>query len=482
MFDTINNKPDKQLLRSLLYKELATRLSVNWRKGGKTNSSPQELAEKLLVSWFDPLQILHTEEGVQVSFPHPFFANWFSEQGKAVFEQIIAQNFGENTKIDYLNTASSFSIPKPAIKLDNTPNKVSVQTQTKINTQSQHPTDNYYFSTKRYSTRNFLYSPKNQLIDHVLKWSIKDGLSYNPILILGPSATGKSHLLQNIAAKLEEDSELPVLFLSAGELNNAFENWKKSSLSFNRLAMENSAFCLDDVHLLASNQATQQNLILLFNLLITYHKTIVCTALANSANSQSIIKAALIPTLFSRLGMGLVINLREPDLDLRFKFAQDLFIEKMIQTSRDFCLQISRKCSNFRVLQGAVLRISAFHAHTGQLPEGSDLDNIFSSSGDPTSLTSAQIINVVANRCGFSSKDLLGRKRDSKLVQARQIAMYLCRELLGESYPALGKAFGGKDHSTVIHDVKKIEKNLDTNKDLHKLVTELTNTFRQNLI
>ena len=87
----------------------------------------------------------------------------------------------------------------------------------------------------------------------------------------------------------------------------------------------------------------------------------------------------------------------------------------------------------------------------------------------------------MASRCGYTSKDLRGRKRDPKLVRARQIAMYLCRELLGESYPSLGRMFGGKDHSTVIHAVKKIKETQVTNKDVHILVTELTQSCRKHL-
>ena len=90
------------------------------------------------------------------------------------------------------------------------------------------------------------------------------------------------------------------------------------------------------------------------------------------------------------------------------------------------------------------------------------------------SLTPEAVLSLVAAHYGFSSRDLRGKKRDNQLVEARQMAMYLCRELLGESYPSLGRIFGGKDHSTVMHAVKKIRENQVTNKDMHILVTELT--------
>ena len=132
-------------------------------------------------------------------------------------------------------------------------------------------------------------------------------------------------------------------------------------------------------------------------------------------------------------------------------------------------------------MQGAILRMRAFQSQTGRLPDESDMDTILRSSGNPAALTPEAVVALVAGRCGYTSKDLRSRKRDPKLVRARQIAMYLCRELLGESYPALGRLFGGKDHSTVMHAVKKIRETQVENKDMHILVTELTQSCRKHL-
>jgi chromosomal replication initiator protein len=107
------------------------------------------------------------------------------------------------------------------------------------------------------------------------------------------------------------------------------------------------------------------------------------------------------------------------------------------------------------------------------------VETIARSAGSSPAVTSETVLAVVAARYGFTPRDLRGKKRNSRLVQARQIAMYLCRELLGESYPSLGQIFGGKDHSTVIYAVKKIQQTRLKNKDMHILVTELTQSCRK---
>ena len=160
MLDSISNKQDKQILRSLLLEELSARLFADWKKGGKPDLSPQDLAEKLLISWYDPLHIQRTAEGLQVTFPHPFFASWFFEQGKALFKHMISQNFGEYTKIDYLNPGASFVKQT----LDVKPKTVPLQSQARSSQTPQSSANTYHFSTQLRSTHNFLYSPKNQKI------------------------------------------------------------------------------------------------------------------------------------------------------------------------------------------------------------------------------------------------------------------------------------------------------------------------------
>ena len=141
--------------------------------------------------------------------------------------------------------------------------------------------------------------------------------------------------------------------------------------------------------------------------------------------------------------------------------------------SRDQLLFIAQRCSQFRLLQGLLLKVAAFCSVTGCELSQSDLENIVRTGVADKTPGCLEILGEVARAMNLRSEDVLGGKRRPDLVLARQVSMYICRRKLGLSYPELGRAFGGKDHSTVIHAIKKIKKILVSDKALQQMVTEL---------
>ena len=184
------------------------------------------------------------------------------------------------------------------------------------------------------------------------------------------------------------------------------------------------------------------------------------------------------PALESRMAMGFAVTLAEPDLDVRFRYVLRCFEERNIRADRDYALTVARLCQNLRTVKGTVNKIESFIDVTGQLPDSAELSRLLSDSGASLELSAETIVTMVGTRYGLSSKELKSKKRDQRIVEARQIAMYLCRDLLGESYPNLGKIFGGKDHSTVIYSVKKIEDAKESDKNLNILINELSRLCR----
>jgi len=125
--------------------------------------------------------------------------------------------------------------------------------------------------------------------------------------------------------------------------------------------------------------------------------------------------------------------------------------------SREQLLLIAQHCPDVRRLSGVILRVASHRSLLGRDLSEQDLLNIVRQGGDSSALTPQLIVSISGEHCGVPAKEILGEKRRPDLVQARQLAMYLCRELLGHSYPVIGRMFGGKDHSTVMHGVKKIK-------------------------
>ncbi|MFR1533535.1 MAG: helix-turn-helix domain-containing protein [Bilophila wadsworthia] len=178
--------------------------------------------------------------------------------------------------------------------------------------------------------------------------------------------------------------------------------------------------------------------------------------------------------LLSRLETGLWAELPEPDLDVRLRYAQQQAKFRRLPLSREQLLLIAQHCPDVRRLSGVILRVASHRSLLGRDLSEQDLLNIVRQGGDSSALTPQLIVSIVGEHCGVPAKEILGEKRRPDLVQARQLAMYLCRELLGHSYPVIGRMFGGKDHSTVMHGVKKIKLLQESDRLAHSMVTELT--------
>ena len=178
--------------------------------------------------------------------------------------------------------------------------------------------------------------------------------------------------------------------------------------------------------------------------------------------------------LLSRLETGLWAELPEPDLDVRLRYAQQQAKFRRLPLSREHLLLIAQHCPDVRRLSGVILRVASHRSLIGRDLSEQDLLNIVRQGGDGSALTPQLIVSIVGEHCGVPPKEILGEKRRPDLVQARQLAMYLCRELLGHSYPVIGRMFGGKDHSTVMHGVKKIKLLQESDRLTHSMVTELT--------
>lgn len=414
-------------------------------------------AEEWLRAWFDPLELTRKDGKIYVRFPHALFAPWFEQHGRKSLERAVCGIWGANAQLIYDNASSGPVLAPPSAKP---------------------------FSQAHASPfAGFLCNEKNEFALNILRGVVDGTRVYTPLLLRGAPGTGKTHLLRAAALALTGMGD--AFFFSA---QNFAEFFQKNGQSQTRNILHSCvAVCLDDIHLLAGHKELQDELALLIDELAQRGRPFLCSASAAPEASRSHpgheadTVANLNPALSSRLSMGMVLELAEPDLDVRLRYAQAKLAEYGLDRTRDMPLLLARRCTGLRRLHGVILRIDAFRSQSGRLPDESDMDTIFRSTGNSSALTPDAVLALVAARCGYTSRDLRGRKRDTRLVLARQIAMYLCRELLGESYPSLGRMFGDKDHSTVMYAIKKMREKLLTNKDVNIIVTELTKTCQQHL-
>ena len=290
---------------------------------------------------------------------------------------------------------------------------------------------------------------------------------YNPVLIRGKSGSGKTYLLQRIRNILDKKA----LYFHIRELSFFLKDREKVSELLDKIDTYECVI-FDDIHLLRDEEEIQEELAYIIEICVNKNKGIIISLNVDTQNKE------LIPQLMSRISMGLVLNIPEPDLDIRMRYAQICMEEYSIKLTKEHCLIIARKCNQYRSIRSSVINIKAFEQRTGSIPDINELERILSQSGHSSNLDNEHIIHVVASRYGYTHKEMRSKKRDPRIVEARQIAMYLCRKLLGLAYVEIGKIFGGKDHTTVIYAVRKIEKIIVRNKDMHIIVTELTNSCK----
>ena len=283
--------------------------------------------------------------------------------------------------------------------------------------------------------------------------------AYNPFVLCGKEGTGKSHLLQAMTRLLRQrHGANAVLFLTADTLNLA------ALPPADRLWQGRYALCLDDVHSLS--QPAQEWLLCLLHRQPQGQLIFACTGKLAAAKQ-------LMPALRARLEAGLVLELKEPDMDVRLRFIRQWAKAHSLSLHTDYMLLLARRCRALRPLQGLLLKIAAFCALNNREATLQDMEDIIRSSSDQRDCTHESIIGIVAAYYDVPQSDFTSTKRSPRLVLARQVAMYLCRDLLGLSYTAIGQLFNGKDHSTVMYAIKKIKQMIDSDIVMHKSLSYL---------
>lgn len=303
--------------------------------------------------------------------------------------------------------------------------------------------------------------------------------NYNPLLVYGGVGLGKTHLAQAVANyALEHNTAEDVLYVSSDRFTSQFVQ----SVRENRIAAFSSYYrqadllIVDDVQFFGEKEKTQEEFFHIFNDLHQNGKQIFLCADRPPSKIPGIEER-----LLSRFQWGLSADIQRPDLETRIAILQRKAARQDIKVEPDILELIAHRIdSNVRQLEGALTRLTALvQLETGTL----DLDMARRflrehTDDERTVLDASEIIDQVADYFRLSSDDLLSRTRKQAVAEARQIAMYLCRELTDESYAHIGSRFGGRDHSTVIHAHRKIDEALESDTGLRDDISSLESRLR----
>jgi chromosomal replication initiator protein len=329
----------------------------------------------------------------------------------------------------------------------------------------------------RYTFDAFVIGPSNRFA-HAAALSVAEApaRSYNPLFVYGGAGLGKTHLLQAIGNYVRENfPRLRVRYVSTETFMNEFVETlraKTDMSEFRRRYRECDVLLLDDVQFMDKKESLQEELFHTFNSLYGAQKQIVLTS---DRPPKAI--ATLEDRLRSRLLSGLTTDIQPPELETRIAILRTK-AEREGAVVGDEVLDFiaSNVKDNIRELEGALIRVTAF-ASLNRQPLTRDLaETVLAdivAASQPRRITAKQILDMSATHFGFSVDELCGPSRRRPLVIARQIAMYLFRELTDYSYPAIGREFGDRDHTTVIHAVEKISSLMRERRPVYDTVTQL---------
>ena len=320
----------------------------------------------------------------------------------------------------------------------------------------------------RFTFDNFVVGSSNQFA-HAASLAVANqpGNAYNPLFIYGGVGLGKTHLLHAIAAQISQKAPNLILeYLSAETFINDLINsirYEKMP-AFQKKYRSIDVLLVDDVQFMASQERTQEEFFHTFNALYDSQKQIVVT-------SDKVPKdiPELEERLQSRFEWGLIADIQAPDMETRAAILNKKAGGENIDLPSDVCHFLARHIhSNVRILEGSLTRIKAFADMSNQTISIDMCKNVLKDVlGTKRSLISIEeVIRCVAKHYGLKPSDLKSPKRAKPITRARQVAMYLCRELTSQSFPEIGSRFGGRDHATVIHGVNKITALLEVDSDL----------------
>ena len=334
----------------------------------------------------------------------------------------------------------------------------------------------------KYTFETFVIGSSNRFA-HAAAVAVAEnpGKSYNPLTIYGESGLGKTHLLHAIGRYARDYFErVRVRYVSTEELTNDFINSisQNKGAEFRRRYRDVDVLLIDDIQFLEGKEQTQEEFFHTFNTLHNAQKQNVMTSDRPPKNLEN-----LEPRLRSRFGWGLITDVQPPDLETRIAILRKKAAQERLVAGPDVLEFIaSRIQTNIRELEGALIRVTAFASLNRQQVDLSLAEVVLKDlipEGGEAQINSGMIMAQTAAYFDLTIDDLCGQSRTHVLVTARQIAMYLCRELTDLSLPKIGQQFGGRDHTTVMHAERKIKNQMSERRSLYNQVTELTNRIKQ---
>jgi chromosomal replication initiator protein len=420
-------------------------------------------------TWFKPTSFVGDESGaIRVRVPNALFRDWLTKHYSSVIGEALGEVDRQGSSVAFVTDDAPVVVPLPPI----------VEAPAELENPAE--TGPVAGLAPRYSFDTFIVGPSNQFA-HAACRAVAEApsRSYNPLFIYGGVGLGKTHLMHAIGHYVVNHLKtLKLTYISSERFMNEMINAVRYDrvLDFRERYRSVDVLLVDDIQFLAGKEGTQTEFFHTFNALYDSQKQIV---ISSDCPPHEI--PQLEERLRSRFEWGLIADIQPPDLETKVAILKRKAEAEGVGLPDNVALFIAGKIkSNIRELEGSLIRLVAYASLTGReisLSLAQDvLRNVLQH--DERAVTIEVIQKFVADYYQLKLTELKSRNNSKSVAMPRQIAMYLCKALTNASLPEIGKSFGGKHHSTVIHSIRKIESLRQRDGDFNTLLNTLSESLR----
>jgi chromosomal replication initiator protein len=426
-------------------------------------------------TWFKPTSFVADGGSlITVRVPNPLFKDWLTKHYSVVLSEALAEVRRPGVSVVFVAEGAT---PQPAVA---EPVEVIEEEVAEGTPPQATPTTSPGGLNPRYTFDTFIVGPSNQFA-HAACRAVAEApsRSYNPLFIYGGVGLGKTHLMHAVGHYvLQHDASLRLTYISSERFMNEMINAVRYDriLDFRERYRSVDVLLVDDIQFVSGKEGTQTEFFHTFNALYDAQKQIV---LSSDRPPHEI--PALEERLRSRFEWGLIADIQPPDLETKVAILKRKAETEAVPLADDVAMYIAGRIkSNIRELEGSLIRLIAYASLTGreislELTQ-EVLRNVIEQ--DEKAITIESIQKYISDYYQLKVGDLKSRNNSKSVAMPRQIAMYLCKSLTHASLPEIGRSFGGKHHSTVIHSIKKVEDMRKKGGDFNNLIGGFLQAFR----
>ena len=441
-----------------------------WEKA--QGSIKETIGETSYETWFSQLRASEKDPAtILIETPDEFFRNWIVEHYLKTIEEKLATASDQNIAVEF--------------SINATPQKETTAPRLMKNDAANHPAiderrDDININP-RFSFDNFVIGPSNRFA-YAAATAVAESpaKAYNPLFIYGQVGLGKTHLMQAITQQIRKtDPALSICYISSEKFTNELIDAirHRSTPAFRQKYRNIDVLLIDDIQFIAGKESTQEEFFHTFNALHNNRKQII---ISSDRPPKEI--SNLEERLSSRFAWGLITDIQPPTYETRVAILKKKIEREPVEVPDNVIYFIAEQIkTNIRELEGALIRVVAYSL-LEEKPISLEMAKVILKDmvKETVKIISVEMIQKeVADYYNISVSELKAKKRNKNILQPRQIAMYLSRQLTKLSLPEIGQAFGGKDHTTVLHSCKKMEQDIIDDRDLKNIIEKLTAHLKQ---